>query len=309
MTGRRSAYVGPASVRRTFGRYRSRAGPPHGTLRRRPRLLPQSGDEGAHFASAEIPVGLEGEGVLGLGRDLAARVPAGLVDLWAGRVWHVAGMRREGVDGASGTPRALLSSDVRASGYRSLGVGCGEWSAGTLRASITLVAPAGRGLWSTRVSAERLIDPDPDVRGLAIADPALRALPRGSRLAETALSASLQRSMHLLGARCGHVLDGVAFGVASARWDGATPVSLAARRMGSDPLATELATPVGAENLYVGSLGLGLQLTPTRFGRAKLGVEVGFPVVRSPQLRGRPYVGLSITPAFGSGRRRGGAAP
>lgn len=301
--------AGPPSVRRTFAGLDLGMGRRAGRYDIVPWLLPQSGDEAAHFAPAEIPVGFEGEGVLGLGRDLAARVPAGRVDLWAGRVWHVAGMRRDGVDGASGTPRALLSSDVWASGYRSLGTGGGEWSAGTLRGSIALVAPARRGLWSTRVSAERLIDPDPDVRGLAMADPALRALPRGSRLAETALSASLQRSVHLLGARRGYVLDGVAFGVASARWDGATPVSLAARRMGSDPLATEQATPAGAENVYVGSLGLGLQLTPTRFGRATLGVEVGFPVVRSPQVRGRPYVGLSVTPAFGFGRRRGGAAP
>lgn len=307
--------AGPPTVRRTF------AGLDLGLARRSgrydevPWLLPQARDGGARFAPAEIPVGVEGEAVVAFGRDFTAQRPATHVDLWAGRIWNVGGMTGRWSGGETGatsavrTPRTLLSSDLWASGYRSFGVGGGEWSAGALRGSLALVAPARRGLWSARLSGERLFDPDPDVRSLAMADPVLRAIPPGSRLAETALSASIERSVHLLGARRGYVLDGALFGAGSLRWDAASRVSLAARAAARADPATDFAGVSGGEQLYVGSIGLGLRLVPTRFGRSTLGLDVGIPVVRSAQVRRRVYIGVSITPAFGSRRRRDGASP
>ena len=38
----------------------------------------------------------------------------------------------------------------------------------------------------------------------------------------------------------------------------------------------------------------------------RAGVDVGVPVVHSRALTGRPYVGISIAPAFGRGRQRDG---
>ncbi|HKC39561.1 MAG TPA: hypothetical protein VKC15_08500 [Gemmatimonadales bacterium] len=73
---------------------------------------------------------------------------------------------------------------------------------------------------------------------------------------------------------------------------------------GDDPEST-----TGIERLHVGSLGVGLRLTPTRFGRSTFGIDLAFPVVRSAQVRGRPYVAISIRPAFGLGRGRDGATP
>lgn len=301
--------AGPHAVRRTF------AGVDLGLARRTgryamvPWLLPQPEDEGAQFAPAEIPIGFEAEGVVGLGRDLVAHVPESRTDLWAGRVWRIGEMGSGDADSEGGSPRALVSSDLWASGYRSLGAGGGEWSAGSLRGSVAFVAPARRGLWAARASAERLVDPDPDVRSLTMADPAWRALPRGSRLAETAVSASIDRSVHLLGARRGYVLDGAFFGAGSARWDGAAPLPLAARSTNRARPGFETPETAGSERLYVASLGMGLRLTPTRFGRSTLSLDIGFPVIRSAKVLAHPYVGLSITPAFGSGRRRDGTTP
>ena len=302
--------AGPSAVRRTFAGLDLGLGRRTGRYDNVPWLLPQSGDDAARFAPAEIPVGVEGEAIVSAGRDFASRMPMAKIDLWAGHVWHVGDTGGvDPVNSADGAPRALLSSDVWASGYRSLGTGGGEWSAGALRGSIAFLTPATRGLWSARLSAERLVDPDPDVRSLTMADPAWRALPRGSRLAEPAVSASIDRTLHLTGPRRGYVLDGAVFGAGSVRWDGAAAQPAGARLARGTGLALEVPELAGSERLYVGSLGVGLHLTPTRFGRATIGLDVGFPVLRSPQVAPRPYIGISITPPFGAGRRRDGSTP
>ena len=300
--------AGPSAVRRTFAGLDLGLGRRTGRYDDVPWLLPQAGDDAARFAPAEIPVGVEGEAVVSAGRDFATQMPMARIDVWAGQVWHVGESVGAGpVNSADETPRALLSSDVWASGYRSLGTGGGKWSAGALRGSLALLTPATRGLWSARLSAERLVDPDPDVRSLTMADPAGRALPRGSRLAETAVSASLDRTIHFTAPRRGYVLDGAVFGAGSVRWDGASPQSAAGRLASDRGVTLEVPESAGSERLYVGSLGVGLRLTPTRFGRATIGLDVGFPVLRSPQVARRPYVGVSITPPFGAGRRRDGS--
>jgi len=300
--------AGPPSVRRTF------AGIDVGLARRAgqfdvvPWLLPSAGDQGAHLAPAELPTGIEGEGVVALGRDFAAGRPAGRADLWVGRIWRLGRVDARGDESESPIPRALLSSDVWASGYHPL-AGGGGWSAGAIRGSLALVTPARRGLWLAQLSGERLVDPDPDVRSLVMVNRAQYALPPGSRLAEVAVSGSLERTVQLLGARRGLVLDGAVFAAAAAWRDVAAPRSPADSATGFSAAGDDPQSTTGIERLHVGSLGVGLRLTPTRFGRSTFGIDLAFPVVRSAQVRGRPYVAISIRPAFGLGRGRDGATP
>ncbi len=314
--GVRTRVVGPVGVRRTF------VGADVGFARRSARyvaapwLLPSATSVSAPTADslgrdnpAELPLGTEIDAVVGLGRDLAARRPATHVDAWAGRVFPV------GVRPSDGAPRALASLDLWGGGYHPLASGGGsEWSAGAVRAAAGLVAPARRGLWSAHVAAERLVDPDPDVRGLAMADPVLRALPARTRFAEEALGITVERSVHVRPVTRAYVLDAALFGAASYRWDPAVPLSAESRTAalaGADP--EHLAAGVsGAPSLPsyagVGSVGAGLRLVPTAFGRAALHFDVGVPVVRSAGIPARPFFGLTVTPAFGTGRGRDGGA-
>lgn len=299
--------AGPPTVRRTFAGIDLGLGRRAGQYDVVPWLVPAADDDGARLAPPEVPAGLEGEGVVGLGRDFATGHPAGRLDLWVGRIWRM-GETDARNDGAfeRRVPRALLSADLWASGYRSLTSG-GEWSAGSIRSSLALVTPAPHGLWLANLSGERLIDPDPDVRRLLMVDRVQRALPPGNRLAETAVSASLERTVQLLGARRGFALDGAMFVAGSARWDVAVPLPAAARTAALLGAESDHPPVTGVERLHVGSLGVGLRLTPTRFGQSTLGVDVGFPLLRSAQVPGRPYLAVSIRPGFGLSRERDGA--
>jgi acyl-coenzyme A thioesterase PaaI-like protein len=302
--------AGPSTVRRTFAGMDIGVGRRAGQFTTIPWLVPVTDEESARLAPPEVPVGLEGEGVVAVGRDVTAARPAARVDLWLGRVWS-AGTQRVAQPAALATqePRAVIAADLWASGFRPL-TSAGEWSAGAIRSSITAVSPAPRGLWLARLSGEHLMDPDPDVRRLLMGDDAQHALPPGSRLAEFAVSGSLERTIPLLGARRGFVLDGAMFVAASARWDVAVPLSAAARSAGLLEAASDLPVVSGMEHVHLGSVGLGLRLSPTRFGQSTFGLDVGVPLLRSPAVRGRPYFALSIRPAFGRNRGRGsGSVP
>jgi hypothetical protein len=285
VAGPTALIVGPAFVRRTF------VGLDIGATRHTARYTANDwlvgGGRGSArdsgmpaSAVAQLPVGFEAEGLMGLGRDLASGGPALHVDLWTGRIW---------TRGAN----LVLSTDVWASGFR---IGR-EWSAGSLRGVAGAFRPASHGLWSARLSIESLADPDPDVRALAAVDPILRAVSPRVGLAETAVGLSLERSRRLIHLGHGYALDGALFAASSTRWEAA------ARAAG--PTAD-----MGAERLYIGVLGAGVLLSPLRFGRSTVRFDIGVPVLHSSGVRGRPYFGLSIVPAITSARRRdGGITP
>lgn len=287
--GTATPIIGPASVRRAF------AGLDLGLARRSAQYATRSwllgGGPAAKLpvaAVAELPIGFEGEALLGVGRDFATGRPALHADMWAGRIWS---------PGAS----LLLSTDAWASGFRS----GPEWSAGSARATINVIRPAPRGLWSVRLAAETLVDPDPDVRALITGEPVLRALAArgslsGSGLAESALAASLERSVRLRGIGRTYALDAALFGAGAMRWDLPTRSALQSGLGATGGNG-------GGDRLYIGVLGAGLRLAPTRFGRATLRLDVGVPVIRSSALASRPFVAVSITPSFGSDRRRDGS--
>ena len=217
-------------------------------------------------ASTDFPVGFEGEGIVGAGRDLASQSPALHVDVWGGRIW---------------TPRPdlLVAADLWQYGF----VEDGSWQAGTTRAALSLFKPARRGLWTSTVDIEQLTDPDPDVGALSSMDFTVGAIPRQSRLAERAVAMSLERSLHLFGVTHSYVLDGALFGAASSRWDPAPPNS---------------------ERVSLAVLGGGFRLTPTHLGRMSLRLDAGYPVAASSFLPRRPFVRLTLVPWIEAGRVR-----
>ena len=279
--GPNALIVGPGRVRRTFtgldvgAARRSASYSQNWWLLEGDAAIPASRDATSGGSVAELPVGFEGEAVIGLGRDLASQRRALHIDLWSGRIW---------------TPqdRWVVTTDAWASGFR---IGP-EWTAASARASIGVMHPARGGLWTARLTGEQLTGPDPDVRALAAVDPTLRALSSRNGLAETAVAASLERSARLTDIGRTYALDAALFGAGSMRWDAASPHGA-----------------IGTERLSVGVVGAGLRLSPKRFGRETLGLNVGFPVLHSSAVRGVPFVELRIVRSLTADRQRDGRVP
>lgn len=218
--------------------------------------------------AADLPVGLEGEALVGFGRDFVSQTPMMHADLWAGRFWFP---RRD----------MLATSDVWMSGYRNHD----GWSGASERAAVSIYKQAADGMWIARVGAEQLTDPDPDVRTLASIDPTVPAIPFTRRLAESAVAISLERSAHLFGVTKGYVLDGALFTAASSRWDPASASDM---------------------TMSVGVVGAGLALNPRRLNGAGIRFDVGYPVVRSSPVRQRLFLRMSLSPWIEVGRARQG---
>ncbi|HUQ80480.1 MAG TPA: hypothetical protein VM076_05070 [Gemmatimonadaceae bacterium] len=219
-------------------------------------------------AIVDVPLSFETEATLGLGRDAVLGAPMMHLDLWAGRAWIPSG-------------RALAVADLWASGYAS----AGRWDAATFRAALAYYQAAKRGFWSTRVTAERLLNPDPDVRTFVTIDPTASLLPRDNRLAAAALGFTVERDVRLRTLTRSWALDGALFAAASSRWESVEP---------------------SPEHLDVATLGFGLRLTPARAGRATARLDVGLPVAGSSLARRGVYVGIGLSPWWGDDRHRAG---
>ena len=206
----------------------------------------------------DVPSGLEGEAIGGLGRDRSTSRRAEHLDLWTGRAF------------VSRSHNAFLLADVWASGF----AGDESLRASTLRTSWTLFKQARRGYWTGRFSGERLVNPDPDLRALASTDLLAPALPKGSKLAEGALAFSVERLVHLMPVTRSLMLDGAAFGGTSYRWDAA--------------VAT------GSNSFGAMVVGAGFRLSPSKTPRNSVRLDFGVPITRSGSISHRPYVSLTI---------------
>jgi hypothetical protein len=218
-------------------------------------------------AIVDVPLSFETEAVLGLGRDAVLGAPMMHIDLWAGKAWIP-------------SRHTLALADVWASGYASPG---GQWDAATFRAALAYYRAAKRGFWSTRFTAERLLNPDPDVRSFVTIDPTSHLLPDGHRLASAALGFTVERDVRLRSLTRSWALDGALFGAASSRLETVEP---------------------SPEHVDLAMLGLGLRLTPTRLGRATARFDVGVPVARSSLAKRGLYVGIGLSPWRGEDRHR-----
>ena len=217
-------------------------------------------------AIVDVPLSFETEAVLGMGRDLVRDGPMMHVDFWAGKAWLP-------------SRHSLAVADLWASGY----AGPGRWDAATFRASLGYYHAAPRGFWSSRFTAERLVNPDPDVRTFVTLDPTSRLLPDRNRLAAADVGLSIERDVRLRPLTRSWALDGAVFGAGSTRW----------QSVGS-----------GAEHVDVGLVGLGLRLTPTRLGRSTARLDVGYPISSSPLAKRGLYVGIGLSPWWGDERHR-----
>ena len=223
-------------------------------------------------AVVDVPRTFEGEFVIGVGsgavttRDINGPVEINTAnfmthyDGWVGREWLP-------------TRHSRIVTDLWATGYSR----AGEWQSSHLRAAISAEHAASSGLWRVAVAQEQLNDPDPDVRALGIYDRALAFVPSRIRLAESALSISVERTRHIRSIGSSLELDGSLFGALSKRWDPA-------------------ASATNAEDFTVGVAGFGLALSPRRPGRGTVRLDYGFPLTGTPGLRRTPRFSVTILP-------------
>jgi hypothetical protein len=219
-------------------------------------------------AIVDVPLSIETDAVVGFGRDGVRGVPMMHLDLWGGKAWIP-------------SRHSLAVADLWASGY----VSTGRWDAATFRASLGYYHAATRGFWSTRFTAERLLNPDPDVRTFVTIDPTSPLLPDTRRLASGAVGFTAERDVRLRALTRSWALDGAVFGAASSRWEAVDP---------------------SPEHTDVAMLGLGLRLAPTRLGRATARLDVGYPISTSPLAKRGLYVGIGLSPWWGDERHRAG---
>ena len=220
---------------------------------------------------AELPIGFEGETVVGLGHDLATNEPIGHLDGWTGFTSLL----------SAGT---VLTGDAWVSGYFNRD----SVSNGKLRVAAALFQRARRGLWILRVTNERVYNPDPDVFALSMLDPMLRALTANSRLAETALTISGERSLHLYSAGGRWALDGALFASYTERHNSLDYVSGVATNQ---------------EAIVV---GIGFRRVRNQPTQPLVAIDIGKTVWRNTSLANRWIISISTVPWLNAGRFRDG---
>jgi hypothetical protein len=231
-------------------------------------------------AVIDVPRAFEGEFVVGLGkgavtsRDLTGPGETSgssfmtHYDAWVGREWLP-------------TRSSRVVGDVWASGY----TGATDWHSASIRGAVSAAHAASNGLWEMTLAAEQLTDPDPDVRALTIFDRALAFVPPRVRLAESALTMSVDRTRHLRPVGSSLELDGSFFGALSKRWDPAAPTA-------------------GSEDVTVGVVGVSLGLSPRKAGRTSIRLDYGVPVIAAAGVRRSPRFCITLMPWLESGRHR-----
>jgi hypothetical protein len=231
-------------------------------------------------AIVDVPRALEFDALLGVGRELAGGTPIAHLDVWGGRMWRP-------------TPGSMLVGDLWASGFRTPQ----RVSVGVLRGSVAYDRAARRGVWSARLGAEWLREPDPDLSAMVTSDPTAAALSPDKRLAEAVVALSVERAVRLRPLTRSWSLDAAASGGLSTRWDPA---------VASPYPGLRLSHPESAERLDLAVVGVGLRLMPTRAGRAAARLDVGYPLLHPGGTRGRPFIAVSVSPWLEAGRHRDG---
>jgi hypothetical protein len=219
----------------------------------------------------DVPLGWETDAVVSGGYERDARTPALRADAWLGRVW-IPGRGR------------ILTLDGWASGYFGRGVDANHIA----RVSAGWYQEARGGMWGARITGERLLEVDPDLRALSLmplADytaPAVRPyVVRGGR----SLAASIERSVHLFRAGAASVVD-------------AGPFLAASYRTGVDGVADG--------TLRAGVAGTRFRLLSANGAVTSVRVDVGYPVVLSDALPRRPFAVLTVGTLFDVSRQRDG---
>ena len=219
----------------------------------------------------DVPLGWEADVVVGGGYERDAHSPALKLDAWMGRVWIPSRGRIVMVDGW-------------ASGYAGRGVDANHIG----RLSAAWYEEAARGMWGVRVTAERLLEVDPDLRALSLmplADYTAPAVRPYSNRGGTSVAASIERSVHLVAVGASSMLDAGAFLAGSSRWQ---------------------VSGAPAEKLQAGVAGARFRLLSANGAVSSVRVDLGYPVVASAALSRRPFAVLMIGTLFDVSRQRDG---
>ena len=219
----------------------------------------------------EVPTGIQGEVVVGIGNDAVSRRQMTHLDSWIGGT-------------AMPNANAMVTGDIWTSGYYS----ADSISGGNIRVSLAVYLQAWRGMWIVRATGERLYNPDPDVFALSTVDAALRTLAPKSRVAERAVNVLLERSWHLISYQ--------------GRWafDGAVTASYSARDRSIDEVSL---TPTNPQALVI---GIGFRHVRNQTAQAPLRLDIGRAVWRTKGLPDRWIIGLSTAAWINSSRTRDG---
>lgn len=216
----------------------------------------------------DVPLGLEAEGLIGAGREDVSRRGAAFGSAWLGKMWIPARQR-------------LVSLDMWTSGYR-IG-GRRNFDDASSRALFSYYARRGGTLYSLHGAAEKLVNPDPDLRALETFDPTISLIPTPYRLSENAFAGGFEGARHIHSPVRAVGLDGAVFMATSLR----TASALSQR-----------------DHFGVVAVGTGLRVIPTGTGSGSLRLDLLYPVLKSPGVRRRPSFAVSVTPWLQSNRAR-----
>ncbi|MEO5813709.1 MAG: hypothetical protein ABIT20_00330 [Gemmatimonadaceae bacterium] len=219
----------------------------------------------------DVPLGWEGEGIVGGGYERDARTAAMKLDGWMGRVW----LPRRG---------QILMADGWFSSYLGRGVDQNQIT----RASLSWYSKAARGMWGARLTAEQLLELDPDRRALSLMPLADYTVPvvrqfaaRGGR----SVAGSIDRDVHVMHVAASSVLNVGGFAAGSYRWQ-------------------VLDAPGG--ELKAAVVGARLRLLSANGTVSSIRVDAGYPVIRSEILSSRPFLTVTYGTLFDASRQRDG---
>lgn len=217
----------------------------------------------------DVPVGFEWDGLAGLGWERIAGKPGIFLSGWTGRMWE------------PGNKQRLSQLDLWGSGYHI--TGRRNWDDASVRGAFSNYFRVNGGVISAHLLAEKLVNPDPDVRALSNLDISSYAIKRIYRFAEEAYAASVQRTAHLRDLSGSLALDGALFTAASLRR--------------KSPLSQ-------SDHVTVMVVGAGIRLIPKLPGSGSVRFDVMYPVVRSRGAETKPVFALSLSPWLEASRHR-----
>ena len=219
----------------------------------------------------DVPIGWEGEGIVGGGYERDARTMALKLDGWMGRVF----MPNRG---------QILMLDGWESGYVGHGVDRNQ----IVRGSASWYASAPGGMWGAQVTAEELRELDPDRRSLSlmsIADYTSPVLHEYALRAENAVTASIGREFRVLQAGSSSVVNAGAFAAGSYRWN---------------------VDNLDGENLSVAVVGARFRILSANGTIGSTRLDIGYPVLASAALPRRPFLTITYGGLFEASRQRDG---
>jgi hypothetical protein len=222
-------------------------------------------------AFLDVPLGWEGEAIVAPGYERDVGSATLKVDGWMGRVF----MPRRG---------SILMLDAWASGYLGRGVDRNQIT----RTSASFYQTAAGGMWGMRLTAEQLLELDPDRRALSLmplADYTAPVLHEYTARGGRSVAGSIERDLRLRRIGANSVLNVGGFLAGSYRWG-----------------VVEL--PDG--QLRAGVVGARLRVLSANGTVSSIRLDVGYPVVLSDALARKPFLVLKFGTLFDASRQRDG---